>query len=101
MYGCSGDGTVIELCNTLGEYVLKLEFADRTMYILTPDGNMESIAEMESAASQLLEATVDFYNDQVTLVYDNVDIGTFPFADDVAYVDMLRFGVNPEKTGNF
>ena len=101
MYGCSGDGTVIELCNTLGEYALKLEFADRTMYILTPDGNMESIAEMESAASQLLEATVDFYNDQVTLVYDNVDIGTFPFADDVAYVDMLRFGVIPEKTGNF
>ena len=101
LFNCSGDGTFLALCDAVGRYALYLEFDQKALCIRTPDGALEKIGFKSTSADQLLKATLDFDAQSVKLYYDGTLLGSYPFADADAGVDMLRCGVTPEKQGSF
>lgn len=97
-YNCSGDGAVIELCNTKGEYALYLEYIDNKLCIKT-SGELKELSN-KSLGEQYLKVITNLYDGTNEVIYNNKNLGVYAFDGECSYFDMLRLGVTPEITGS-
>jgi len=97
-FNCSADGAVIELCNEKGDHAFYLEFTDGKLCIMA-DGEMKQLCK-KAALDQYLKVNCSFVDNTNEIIYNGENLGTFAFAEDCSYIEMIRFGVTPEKVGS-
>ena len=97
-YNCVNDGAVIELSNEKGDHAFYLEYINGKLCIKTGNEIKELVAK--APHDQYLKVNCSFVDKTNEIIYNGKSLGTFDFAEECEYVEMLRLGVTPEKTGN-
>ena len=97
-FNCSNDGAVIELCNKKGDHALYMEYVNGKLCVKTGNETKELVTK--APLDQYLKVNCSFVDNTNEIIYNGKSLGTFAFSDECEYIEMIRFGVTPEKTGN-